>query len=69
MVRVRFDAYARVFHAAGFRRGEDHSEVGWSEAAAPNGRVMHGAGRVGLDYRWDSDVINPLPAPPGSGIS
>jgi hypothetical protein len=129
---VRVDAHARVFHPSGLRRDEDYAEVRWSEAAAANGRVMHGAAEWGsitgswyhrqpwrarairdlrahhalswghhidlmttyvggrealiddllndssleayavpVDHHvtWDPDTINPLPAPPGSGIS
>ena len=51
MVRVRFDAYARVFHAAGLRRGEDHAEVASSEAAATQGDDRNRTGVNGFAGR------------------
>jgi hypothetical protein len=43
LVPVTFGAYARVLHPAGRGPGADEVEVPWSEVAAANGRIAHGA--------------------------
>jgi hypothetical protein len=53
VVPPAFDAYARIFHPASRRAGEDQVEVRWAEVAGANQRVMHPAAEWGsLTGSW-----------------
>ncbi len=47
IVPAVFEAYARVFHPAGLRTDTGWADVGWSDVAEANGRVMHPAAEWG----------------------